>query len=467
MAEKSPSAPPSEPLPPIGFNLNEFNSTTVLTEKQQLEDDEEYHPFDHREVAKPNSTGGALAHLLKSSLGTGILAMPMAFKNAGLLFGGVGTVVVGFLCTYCVHILVKTSHQVCKKGRVPSLGFAETVEKVFALGPVPLQRFSNAAKLFVDYALMATYYSAACVYIVFIATSFAKVINYELELDWDVRIWIALIFLPVLVMGQIRELKYLVPFSAIANLFIIVTFGVTLYYMFNQELEFHDKPLFSSFGQLPLFFSTVIFAMEGIGVVMPVENSMKKPQHFLGCPGVLNTAMITVIVLYAVMGFFGYVRFGDIVEGSITLNLPQTDVIAQVAQILIAIAILFTFGLQFYVPMDILWRKIQHRIPKERHNLTQVVLRTGIILICSAVAAAVPNLEPFIALVGALFFSTLGLLVPAIVETVFRWPHVGPFKLILVKNIIVGAFALFALVAGSVVSIQEIIEIYKPEGEDH
>lgn len=38
-----------------------------------------------------------------------------------------------------------------------------------------------------------------------------------------------------------------------------------------------------------LLYSTVIFAMEGIGVVMPVENDMKQPQHFLGCPGVLNT----------------------------------------------------------------------------------------------------------------------------------------------------------------------------------
>lgn len=55
--------------------------------------------------------------------------------------------------------------------------------------------------------------------------------------------------------------------------------------------------------------------MEGIGVVMPVENDMQKPQHFLGCPGVLNTAMITVVVLYAVIGFFGYVRYGDDVRG--------------------------------------------------------------------------------------------------------------------------------------------------------
>ncbi|GAB0094803.1 proton-coupled amino acid transporter-like protein CG1139 [Sergentomyia squamirostris] len=463
MTEKNPDS--SSDQPQYEHNLSEFNSTTILTEKQRLEDEESYHPFEHRVVEKPFSTGGALAHLLKSSLGTGILAMPMAFKNAGLLFGGIGTIVVGFLCTYCVHILVKTSHDVCKKGKVPSLGFAETCEKVFELGPRPVQRFSNAAKLFVDYALMATYYSAACVYIVFIATSFAKVINYELELEWDVRIYIALVFLPVLAMGQIRELKYLVPFSATANVFIIVTFGVTLYFMFNVELEFHDKPLFSSFGQLPLFFATVIFAMEGIGVVMPVENSMTKPQHFLGCPGVLNTAMITVIVLYAVMGFFGYVRFGDIVEGSITLNLPQDEPVAQVAQILIALAILFTFGLQFYVPMDILWRKIKDRIPKEKHNISQIVIRTGIILICSAVAAAVPNLEPFISLVGSLFFSTLGLLVPAIVETIFKWPNLGPLKLLLVKNVIVGVFAIFALVSGSIVSINEIVEMYRPDSE--
>lgn len=51
-------------------------------------------------------TLGALAHLIKSLLGTGLLAMPMAFKNAGLVFGSIGTVIIGFLCTYCIHILV-------------------------------------------------------------------------------------------------------------------------------------------------------------------------------------------------------------------------------------------------------------------------------------------------------------------------------------------------------------------------
>lgn len=65
--------------------------------------------------------------------------------------------------------------------------------------------------------------------------------------------------------------------------------------------------------------------MEGIGAVMPVENEMRNPARFLGCPGVLNTAMLTVVALYGSLGFFGYVKYSDGIKGSITLNLPQED----------------------------------------------------------------------------------------------------------------------------------------------
>lgn len=65
--------------------------------------------------------------------------------------------------------------------------------------------------------------------------------------------------------------------------------------------------------------------MEGIGAVMPIENTMKKPQNFLGFPGVLVIAMIIILVLYTTLGLFGYMRYGDVLRGSITLNLPMDD----------------------------------------------------------------------------------------------------------------------------------------------
>jgi amino acid permease len=53
-----------------------------------------------------------LIHLLKGSLGTGILAMPNAFFKAGLVVGFVGTILIGSLCTYCIHVLVSPQIQV-------------------------------------------------------------------------------------------------------------------------------------------------------------------------------------------------------------------------------------------------------------------------------------------------------------------------------------------------------------------
>ena len=60
------------------------------------------------------------------------------------------------------------------------------------------------------------------------------------------------------------------------------------------------------------------------------------------------------------------------------------------------------------VPMDILWRKLSPRVSKEKHNITQIGLRAGCVLMMGVVAIIVPQLGPFIALVGAVFLSFLG-----------------------------------------------------------
>lgn len=53
-------------------------------------------------------------------------------------------------------------------------------------------------------------------------------------------------------------------------------------------------------------------------------------------------------------------------------------------------------------------KKIRDKLPKSNQSLIEIALRTGIMLLMAGVAAAVPDLEPFISLVGAVFFSTLG-----------------------------------------------------------
>lgn len=60
--------------------------------------------------------------------------------------------------------------------------------------------------------------------------------------------------------------------------------------------------------------------------VLPLKNEMEKPKHFQKPLGVLNTGMSVVIFLITGVGFIGYLKWGEEVEGSLTLNLPPDDV---------------------------------------------------------------------------------------------------------------------------------------------
>ena len=54
-------------------------------------------------------------HLFKASVGTGILSLPTAIKDAGTVVGPLGLIVVAVLAVHCMHLLVNCSRYLCKK----------------------------------------------------------------------------------------------------------------------------------------------------------------------------------------------------------------------------------------------------------------------------------------------------------------------------------------------------------------
>merc|ERR1719167_262696 len=98
--------------------------------------------------------------------------------------------------------------------------------------------------------------------------------------------------------------------------------------------------------------------------------------------GTINISMFLVTLIYVILGFFGYWRFYDVeIFGSITLNLPQEDWEAQSTKVTMACAVFLTFGL----------------------------------------AAAIPKIDLFISLIGAVASSTLALIAPSIMHTLVFW----------------------------------------------
>ncbi|XP_034935092.1 proton-coupled amino acid transporter-like protein pathetic isoform X2 [Chelonus insularis] len=436
-------------------------STLPLVEKPNDEEAALYNPFEHRKLVHPTSDLDTLIHLLKGSLGSGILAMPMAFKNAGLFFGLFATFFIGAVCTYCVHILVKCAHKLCRRTQTPSLGFAEVAEAAFLVGPEPVQKYARLAKATINSFLVIDLLGCCCVYVVFVAKSISQIVEEHAHLGWDLRIYMAALLPFLLIFSLVRNLKYLAPFSMFANFLIAIGMSITFYYIFRDTSQFQTGlPYMANFEQLPMFFGTAIFALEGIGVVMPLENNMKTPTHFIGCPGVLNIGMFLVVSLYSTVGFFGYLRYGNTTDGSITLNLPLDEILAQSVKIMIALAIFFTYGLQFYVPMEIIWKNLKHYFGA-RKLYAEYLVRIGLVIFTVSMAIAVPNLGPFISLVGAVCLSTLGLMFPSIIELVTVWESedgLGRFNWILWKNILIICFGCLGFVTGTYVSVREIAE---------
>lgn len=127
--------------------------------------------------------------------------------------------------------------------------------------------FVRSCRATINSFLVIDLIGCCCVYIVFISTNIKEVVDYYSHTDRDVRLYMAALLPLLIVFSLVRNLKYLAPFSMVANALIATGMGITFYYIFSDLPSISDVPNFSSWSQLPLFFGTAIFALEGIGVV--------------------------------------------------------------------------------------------------------------------------------------------------------------------------------------------------------
>jgi proton-coupled amino acid transporter len=138
----------------------------------------------------------------------------------------------------------------------------------------------------------------------------------------------AIVLGPLALFCLIKNLKILAPFSTFANFLMIGSMFVIMYELFFDGglKPFSELVLVGPFESWPIYFSSAIYAFEGISLVLPVYHEMRNKSEFTPWNGVLNTSMILVAVMYFSIGFFGYMKYGSDSEASITLNLPNGQV---------------------------------------------------------------------------------------------------------------------------------------------
>ncbi|KAJ8667951.1 hypothetical protein QAD02_009614 [Eretmocerus hayati] len=404
-----------------------------------------------------------LAHHFKVNVASGIFALGDAFKNGGLLVAPVLTLFLGITSVHAQHILINCSEEIRRKLGdrldVPP-DYAATVELSFATGPLSLRKYAVFMRKLVNLFLCITQLGFCCVYFVFVSTNMKQVVS-EWNIDVDIKFRLVAVLLPIMLTTLVRSLKYLVPFSGIANALITYGFIGTLYIICRDGLpDISERRWGPDWPMLPLFFGTVIYSFEGIAMVLPLKNEMKKPKNFDKPLGVLNVGMAIAGSMFIAMGFLSYLKYGDEVGGSVTLNLkPTTDVIPQSIIGAITLSILLSYSIQFYIPIGLLWPSLERNLGPCTHPAAgEMAFRLILCTFTFVLSEAVPHLELFISLVGAVSSTALALIFPPLVELVVCKHNTSLSWFTIIKDSFILLIGFLGCVTGTYSSLNEIFD---------
>ncbi|CAL4241079.1 unnamed protein product, partial [Meganyctiphanes norvegica] len=252
-----------------------------------------------------------------------------SYFHPELWCGEVLTAVIWVLCMYSILVVkLKCSRELSSRHNLPPLSYEETAEMCFKYGPKGVQSWSKVIGYIITSFLILTQLGFCCVYFVFVPQNIKQALECMIPGGTGISQlgFMACMIVPALLVCFIPSLKYLAPVSMFAGFIQIIGLVFTFYYMVRDLPDIAEPlPAFAGWAKLPLYFGSAIYAFEGIGLVLPLENKMRTPAAFGGVSGVLNTGMMTVVLLYCGVGFFGYLEYGSTVQGSITLNLPAGE----------------------------------------------------------------------------------------------------------------------------------------------
>jgi solute carrier family 36 (proton-coupled amino acid transporter) len=264
-------------------------------------------------------------------------------KHSGLILGPILTICLSAVCINQQHVLINCSEELRHEyGLDKRLDYAETLELSLTASE-KWRKYAKAMKRICNIFLIVTQLGFCAVYFLFVGNNVKNIFDFY-GLECNINILMIFTLIPIIPTSLITNLRYLgeckrtrlfssvyqliflcfsAPFSGVANLCMFFGITVTFWYSAHDLPSLSERRLVtSSLHELPLFFGTAIYLFEGIGLVLPLKNSMKNPRMFSNSYGVLNVGMIFLTTLFTLLGFVGYWKYGEDVESSLTLNLP-------------------------------------------------------------------------------------------------------------------------------------------------
>lgn len=340
-----------------------------------------------KKAGKASPTGAALL-LLKSFVGTGVLFLPRAFLNGGMLFSNLVLLGVAALSYYCFVLLVATRL---------------AVEHSF--GDMGYHIYGNWMRNLINFSLVISQIGFSSAYIVFVSENmqaFVLAVS-NCKTDIDIKYMILMQMIIFLPLSLYRNINHIQKLALLADVFILLGLVYLYYFDILTIVGQHGISDIKNFNpqSWTLFIGTAIFTFEGIGLIIPIQTGMKDPRKF---PSVLAGVMVIITVIFVSMGALSYAAFGSKTKTVIILNMPQDNKFVNGVQFIYSLAILLSTPLQIYPAIEITSQQLFSRTGKYNPWIKwkKNFFRFFMVSICAMLAwLGAGDLDKFVSLVGS------------------------------------------------------------------
>ncbi|KAH6609025.1 amino acid transporter [Trichoderma cornu-damae] len=340
--------------------------------------------------------------LIKAFIGTGILFLPKAFRNGGILFSSLALVLVSLVNCFCFRLLLD-----CRRRH--GGGYGELGESI--AGP----RFRSLILA----SIAISQLGFVCSGIIFTAENLSSFLSAVTGGAGHPGVsgLIAVQFLPLIPLALIRHISKLGPVALVADAFILIGLVYIWYYDVGSLARHGIEPSVRLFNpsDFPLTLGSAIFTFEGIGLILPIQSSMKKPHHFRG---LLYFVMLLITAIFTSVGALCYASFGENTKIQIISNFPQDSHVVNAVQFLYSLAVLAGEPVQLFPAVRILETSIFGERATGKRSAAIKWKKNGLraltIAVCIGIAAfGASDLDKFVALIGGFACVPLVYIYPA------------------------------------------------------
>ncbi|RDW91176.1 putative amino acid transporter-1 [Coleophoma crateriformis] len=375
--------------------------------------------------------------LIKSFIGTGVLFLPKAFKNGGLLFSSVTLIVVSLVSCLAFHLLLQ-----CRArygGGYGEIGGSIGGKKM---------------RVIVLSSITISQIGFVCAGIIFTAENLLSFLDAVVVGSSPVSITALIAFqlLLLIPLALIRNISKLGSSALLADVCILLGLGYIYYFDISSIATKGMNKSVHLFNarDFTLTVGSAIFTFEGIGLILPIQSSMKEPQKF---ERLLLGVMFLITIIFTSIGALSYATFGDKTNVEIISNFPQDDKLVNAVQFLYSLAVLVGTPVQLFPAMRIIEGALfGHRSGKQNTSTKwkKNIFRMGIVCLCGIISAlGAADLDKFVALIGSFACVPLVYIYPAYLH----WKGVATSRFVMAADILLMFCGLGAMVYTTTVTL--------------